>query len=571
MGIAIRLIGRPRIDIDGAQARSPRGRKAWGLLAYLLLSHTPPTRHHLADLLFADADDPLAALRWNLAELRRALLQRQAFRGDPVKTDLNVDTQLDVIQLTTAGADVIQRLDIPRGELLDGLSWSGCPAFESWLLAERRCVAMALEAVLRERALLEIVSGDLNAAQRTAAQLIAMNPYDAGHHELLIRSLLAAGNLGDAIRQVKASEAVFRDDLGIEPPRHLGSLVARHRELYGNSRVGAAGVAAARARLTAGRAALTAGAADTGLDALRRAIHDVDAHRDAQLRATILLALGGGLVHTMRCHEEAATVLHEAAALAEQTGDRSTAAQAYREIGFIDTQAGRRQRARHWLDRAEQAADGFANISASVHAVQGMERSDAAQYSAAMDRLETAIAEARSAQADQPLALALSLRGRVCLLTGDDDGARSALHDSLATVEAAQWIAFRPWPEVLLAETELRDGRSNAARDRLDHAFALACELDDPCWSAAAARGLGVLEYCRGHRDAAMSWLEDARARCVGPVSPYQWLHAWILQALVTVAREQNTEAAERWAGELEVLSARTAMRGFCRSSAGRA
>jgi hypothetical protein len=38
------------------------------------------SRKHLAGLLFEDAEDPLAALRWNLSELRRLLGTRAARR-----------------------------------------------------------------------------------------------------------------------------------------------------------------------------------------------------------------------------------------------------------------------------------------------------------------------------------------------------------------------------------------------------------------------------------------------------------------------------------------------------------
>ena len=64
---------RDRRRSSGTAGRSapPRGRKAWALLGYLLLAERPPSRRHLAELLFADADDPLGALRWTLAELRR--------------------------------------------------------------------------------------------------------------------------------------------------------------------------------------------------------------------------------------------------------------------------------------------------------------------------------------------------------------------------------------------------------------------------------------------------------------------------------------------------------------------
>src|SRR5262245_49874067 len=65
------LLGRPRIDIRGCPVQLA-GRKPWGLLAYLCLERWV-TRQELAALLFSGADDPLAALRWSLLQVRRAL------------------------------------------------------------------------------------------------------------------------------------------------------------------------------------------------------------------------------------------------------------------------------------------------------------------------------------------------------------------------------------------------------------------------------------------------------------------------------------------------------------------
>jgi hypothetical protein len=60
---SVHLLGSPAILRDGHPAPAPKGRKTWALLAYLLLSDGPASRRHLAELLFADAADPLGALR----------------------------------------------------------------------------------------------------------------------------------------------------------------------------------------------------------------------------------------------------------------------------------------------------------------------------------------------------------------------------------------------------------------------------------------------------------------------------------------------------------------------------
>jgi organic hydroperoxide reductase OsmC/OhrA len=99
VALTIRQLGPPAIERDGEPAVPPRGRKAWALLAYLLLAERPPGRRHLAELLFGDAEDPLGALRWTLAELRRALGAPALFRGDPVATALGPGPRVDVLAL----------------------------------------------------------------------------------------------------------------------------------------------------------------------------------------------------------------------------------------------------------------------------------------------------------------------------------------------------------------------------------------------------------------------------------------------------------------------------------------
>jgi DNA-binding SARP family transcriptional activator len=128
----IRLMGPPTVQGDGSWTE-PRGRKSWALLAYLLLGELPPSRRRLVSLLFGEAEDPLRALRWNLAELRRALGPSITVGGDPVEVHLARGTNVDVRLLG-------QGLPLPliSGELLEGMAFPTSPAFEAWLAVERR-------------------------------------------------------------------------------------------------------------------------------------------------------------------------------------------------------------------------------------------------------------------------------------------------------------------------------------------------------------------------------------------------------------------------------------------------
>ncbi|MEH1128312.1 AfsR/SARP family transcriptional regulator, partial [Micromonospora sp. CPCC 206061] len=242
--LTIRLLGKPAIERDGRPIRPPRGRKAWALLAYTLLSDRPPSRRQLAELLFADADDPLGALRWTLAELRRALGVPGALSGDPV-----------VAALGAAEVDVLGGESLPgaEGELLEGVHLPACLEFESWLLVARHRVAAAVEARLREAAVALLAGGRAADAVRYAAAAVARQPLDEGNHELLVRCLAAAGDEAAALQQVAICEDLFRRELGAKP-----SPAVRDAARVGvGSAAGAPlrGRAAAVSQLEAGRAA----------------------------------------------------------------------------------------------------------------------------------------------------------------------------------------------------------------------------------------------------------------------------------------------------------------------------
>ena len=158
VSLSMHLLGKPRVVRDGEAVPGPRGYKAWALLAYLLLVDAPPTRSQLVGLLFGEADDPLATLRWNLSALRR-LLPECELEGDPVRLRLPRGTVVDVATLTSSasiGADGL--VEVER-QLLEGMAFGSSPAFEIWLETQRRHLGGAAEAVLREAALARLGGG----------------------------------------------------------------------------------------------------------------------------------------------------------------------------------------------------------------------------------------------------------------------------------------------------------------------------------------------------------------------------------------------------------------------------
>ena len=112
MSLVIQLLGRPAIVESAGGTYAFRSRKSWALLAYLILSERPPTRAQLASLLFPDADEPARALRWSLAEIRRALGDKGSVDGDPVVLKLSVDVVVDVRVVTKGSWE--QAVELPH-------------------------------------------------------------------------------------------------------------------------------------------------------------------------------------------------------------------------------------------------------------------------------------------------------------------------------------------------------------------------------------------------------------------------------------------------------------------------
>jgi len=543
----IRLLGEPVILRDDGAAPGPRGRKAWALLVYLLLAERPPTRRRLAELLFADAADPLGALRWNLAQLRRALGTAAVLEGDPLRLVLGPEVSVDI---RDAGA--------PAGGLLEGIEFGASPAFESWLMVERRRYAGQAAAVLHESALSELAAGRPDRASELAARLVALEPFDEGHHELLVRSLAAGGDHTAALAQAAACRRLFRQELGREPSRAVREAA---RPPVGDA--GARGDrVAALTHLSAGEAAVAAGAVEHGVDLLRQASAEASGCRDGALNARALLALGTALVHAVRGRdEEGAAVLHEALAAAEAAGDRETLVVALRELAYTGIQAGRRASVERWLARADRLAVNDAEHAAILW-VQGMNRSDMGDYAGARTSLARAVEHSERAGDDRQTAFALSLIGRAHLLRGETDESVAPLDRALALVESERWLAFRPFPEALRGEADLHGGQIESAGERLEHAFTLGCTLGDPCWEGLAARNIGLLHRARGEMDAARDWMDQARERCVRHPDRYVWMQGYVLDAAIRLGLEAGEhDHASDLNRALGALAARTEMR----------
>ena len=502
----LRIIGKPRIEDSAGRLRKLSGQKPWAVLARVLLSDGPITRRGLSAELFPDAADPMGALRWCLARIRRAIGSSQIFTGDPIEPALPAWVRFDVQDLRDG------RLDAGSvGELLEGMDPQYGPEFSTWLLVARHHVSARIAARLREETIMAISRGQHGRAIELAQTMTRRECYDEGAHVLLVKSLVAAGHIDAALQHVADVESLFRSKLGCDPSPALRSAA---RPSISAAPPGVSTAAIAAGLLSAGRAAIAAGAVDAGLECLRQAGAQAEAIGDDALLGQCLLELGSALVHTVRgFDDEGSVLLDRAVHLAHASGDLPTAVGALRERGYVNSLAGRRHEAKQLLDHAIELADGATQLLAGAYAVSAVNLSDWGRYDQSIARFETAIDLARSAGDRRWEGWALGLGGWTALRSDRGPTAVSWLSQSLQVVRSQQWTAFEPFPLLVLAEASLTRQTPPVTSAELERCFALSCYLDDPCWEGAGGRMLALHHARSGDTDTALRWITEARNR----------------------------------------------------------
>ena len=555
-GLFIQLLGRPGLTVDGASGYRFRSRKSWAVLAFLLLAERPPTRAELASLLFAETDDPLGALRWCLAEIRKGLAGG-GVEGDPVRVALPAGAGVDVDILVHGHWR--EAVDLPGlgAELLTGFAMDHAAPFESWLLSQRRRLSAAAESILHEAALGFLARGELERARGLVVRAAVMSPLDENHQALLIRLYRLGGDDAAADRQFAAWSETAARELGTSPGAAV-TMAVRERRRSGRE----VDIVSIDALVEAGAAALSAGAVGAGVGSFETAVRLADQAGVGTLRVETRLVLAEALVHTLGgLDEEGVAWLTEAEQIALAQGDGESAARARAELGYVDFLRAHYDRSERWLTRVLEEDAGTPSTRAKALTYLGSVASDRGEYPRAVSLLQEAARLSQVANQPRQEAFGRSMLGRVSLLRGDFPAAVGHLSAAVDLAERDHWLSFRPWPQALLGQAQLAQGDVPAAAACLEQSFARACQIGDPCWEGISARGVALVTEATGDADAAFALLLDARARCNRLADPYVWLDVHILDALCTMGRRHGHPRTPLWAEEMRERSSRTGMR----------
>ena len=546
MPLTIRLLGSPTIVAiaDGVAVGRPlAGRKPWGLLAYLLLSTRGVSRRDLAEVLWPEAQDPLAAARWAILQVRRAL-EPTATIGESngrlvVRvSDPGTEPSIDAVTLLDGRFEPDAVDALVGGDLLEAMTFDDAPAFEDWLALQRARTSSAGNAALRWAALVATRTDPVHALD-LVDRALALDPYDDAAHELAIRIETERGATGSAAARLAAAERRYRSDLDIEPPaslrRPLGrpsgqSIVSHH--------------ATARALFDAARARLDAGEYQAAIDAAQRAASAAAASGDERLEAESLVVLAGVLIHSVRGHDrEAVGLLDRALELATALREERLAAEIERELGYVAFLAARYGAAESILGRAAERATAAGDAAGAARAltILGACQSDRADYAVAETTLVDAMDRLR-ALGDRWEPYAASFLARIRLRT-DRQAEAWPIADYAATrSREVGWLSLAPWPMTVSGEAHLDDGDAREAGRTFANAYALATEMDDPCWRAFALRGLGLVAAHDGETEAARRLLGEAVDSARSQPDIYAWAEALTLTDLVEL--EAGRDAA---------------------------
>ena len=510
----------------------------------------PVARAQLAELIFGDADDPLGALRWTLAQLRRALGAPDTLRGDPLELG---PARRRGGRRARARRPATPDPALARGELLEGSTrrrarsstrgcwWSagGSRACARRCCATRRCDALAAGrpldgAALASRALaLERVRRERARAARALPRARRRGRRGARPRRRLRRAVpprarARARSAACAGRPTSTPTTARRPSAIARPPSASSRRGARRWTPARSSPASRACARRARRRARVGDPALLARA----LAALgsRSCTPSAAATRRAPPCCT----------RRSRSPRPPAIARSPARCAASSASSRCRPGAACRR-GAGCSRAGR-------LAESTTTSGPPCSACAAWPCPTGRTTSRRSRCSASRSAIARRCGDDRARRRGRWRSSA----ARCCCATSCRARSRRSTTRSRSCTREG-WVAFQPFPEALRAEVALRqddaDRAAAAARARLRARLPPRRPL---LGGDGRARPAGCCTRRPASGAPALAWLRDATARAVRVADRYVWVHGYCLDALAGVAIADAAPDARERVDQLE-------------------
>lgn len=226
-GLQVRMLGRPRLELDGQPLTPLMAVKHQALVLHLAADEHPIRRSRLAALLWGRLE-PAAAranLRVALSRLRRQMpgvlaidAEEVGFeRTAPIRVDWRELEQIAAAPEAASHEAAVAAVRAWRGPLLDGFELDDAEEFDHWMGASRQRAARSAAGLRRW------LAGTCEAAGRTDEAVehlrgwLEIDDSDEQAHMDLMRLLAAGGRRTAAIAQYEVCRATLLDRLGARP------------------------------------------------------------------------------------------------------------------------------------------------------------------------------------------------------------------------------------------------------------------------------------------------------------------------------------------------------------------
>jgi len=208
---------------DAGDAQFPLG--AQRVVAFIALHDRPLLRGYVAGSLWLDSTEERAAANLRSALWRIHRIEPRLIDASGATLRLGSVVSVDLRQMEAA-AHALLRSDCDVESEVSRLAYDLLPDwYDDWVLFERERFRQ-----LRLRAL-ETLCDRLTQARRLAEALevgllsVAGEPLRESAHRAVMRVYLADGNPGEAIRQYRLCERLFREQLGIRPSAQMQDIL----------------------------------------------------------------------------------------------------------------------------------------------------------------------------------------------------------------------------------------------------------------------------------------------------------------------------------------------------------
>jgi DNA-binding SARP family transcriptional activator/predicted ATPase len=238
--LSFTLLGPVVLSKNGVPVTQFRSQKEAALLIYLAQTGQAHPRDFIADLLWesSSTSQALSNLRTALTRLRKQVGDGLRVTRKTVALAAGNLTQVDSVsllqrlaavgQIDTAekAATLQQTLDAYDGDFLADFHLADAPQFNEWVLVTREHIRRQVISAYDKLGQYALSTGDADTGIAAARGWLQVDGLDEAAHTLLIRLLLAAGNVREATAHYDHCVALLRAELDVAPPAAMTALIA---------------------------------------------------------------------------------------------------------------------------------------------------------------------------------------------------------------------------------------------------------------------------------------------------------------------------------------------------------